>query len=195
MHRVITPADYRRFAWKNGLGSTTEIAVHPPRADFEHFVWRASVADVAQDGPFSTFPGIDRTLVLLQGAGMRLTGEGEPLEIRALHEPVAFAGDVGLHCALNAGAVRDFNLMVRRGIARGEVFVVRDEAGAIAPARYRLCYAAVGSCECLLPGNVPLMLNENHALLVDAEEGAPPSLHVNPLSTDAVALVSTIDLV
>jgi uncharacterized protein len=195
MHRALAPADYRRTAWKNGQGSTTEIAVHPPRADFERFLWRASVADITQDGPFSTFPGIDRTLLLLRGAGMRLAGEGEPLEIRALHEPVAFAGDIELYCTLHGGAVRDFNLMVRRGMARGAVVVVREEAGAIAPARFHLCYAAVGACECLLPANVPLTLNEDHALLVDAEEAAPHSLHVNPLSRDAVALVAAIDLI
>jgi uncharacterized protein len=195
MHRLLTPADYRRIAWKNGGGSTMEITVHPPRADFERFAWRASLADIARDSPFSVFPGVDRTLVMVRGAGMRLTGTGEPLEVRALYEPVAFAGELALECTLHDGPVRDFNLMVRRGVARGAIVVVREEAGTIGPARFRLCYAAAGSCECLLAGNVPLTLPDGHALLIDAEEATPPALHVNPLSADAVALVASADMI
>jgi environmental stress-induced protein Ves len=194
MHRVLTPADYRRTAWKNGGGRTTEVVVYPPRADLEGFIWRVSVADVARDGPFSTFPGVDRTLVLLAGAGFSLTGGDVPLELRAQYEPVTFAGDVALECRLHDGAVRDFNLMVRRGAARGELSVVREEAGTIKPARFRLCYVAAGACECLVAGNVPLVLHDGDALLVDAEDAPPSPLHVNPLTPDAVALTASIDL-
>jgi environmental stress-induced protein Ves len=195
MHRVLTPADYRRTAWKNGGGRTTEIVVHPPKADLDAFVWRASVADVERDGPFSTFPGVDRTLVLLAGAGFSLTGGDMPVEMRAHYEPVTFSGDVALECRLHDGAVRDFNLMVRRAAARGELAVVREEAGTIKPARFRLCYVAAGACECLVAGNVPLVLHEGDALFVDAENAPPSALHVNPLTPDAIALAASIDLV
>jgi environmental stress-induced protein Ves len=195
MHRVLTPADYRHTAWKNGGGRMAEIVVHPPHADLDSFVWRASVADVERDGPFSTFPGVDRTLVLLAGAGFSLMGGDVPLEMRAHYEPVTFAGDVALECRLNDGAVRDFNLMVRRAAARGELTVVREEAGTIRPARFRLCFVAAGTCECLVAGNVPIVLHDGDALLVDAEEAPPSALHVNPLTPDAVALAASIDLV
>ena len=194
VHRVLTPADYRRMPWKNGGGQTTEIAVYPPQANLDAFAWRASVADVTRDGAFSAHPGVDRTLVLLQGAGMLLSGPGEPLDVRARYEPVTFAGDTALECRLTGGAVRDFNLMIRRTAARGQLSVVRDEAGIIVPSRFRLCYAAAGACECLLAGHVPLVLKEGHALLIDAEAAPPPVLHVNPLAPDTVALVAAIDL-
>jgi environmental stress-induced protein Ves len=194
MHRVLTPADYRRTAWKNGGGRTTEVVVYPPHANLEGFIWRVSVADVARDGPFSTFPGVDRTLVLLAGAGFSLTGGDVPLELRAQYEPVTFAGDLALECRLHDGAVRDFNLMVRRGAARGELSVVREEAGTIKPARFRLCYVVAGTCECLVAGNVPLVLHDGDALVVDAEDAPPSPLHVNPLTPDAVALTASIDL-
>ncbi|MGI4858448.1 MAG: HutD/Ves family protein, partial [Janthinobacterium lividum] len=61
-------------AWKNGGGTTSEIAVWPRAASFDAFVWRVSVAEIAQDGAFSDFPGVDRTIVLLSGAGMDLEG-------------------------------------------------------------------------------------------------------------------------
>jgi environmental stress-induced protein Ves len=194
MHRVLTPADYRQTAWKNGGGRTTEIVVHPQAADFAHFAWRVSVADVTKDGPFSIFDGVDRTLVLLRGAGVKLATEAAMLEIRAPFEPVTFSGDLRYDCSLCAGAVQDFNLMVRRAAARGEIHVVRGEAGAVPPARFRLCYAAVGTCECLLPGHVPLRLNERDSLYADASDAAPSVLRVNPLASDAVALVVAIDM-
>ena len=195
MHRVLTPADYRSTSWKDGGGRTTEIVSYPHGAGLDRFIWRASVADVERNGPFSGFPGVDRTLVLLQGAGLILSGVGEPLEVRAHFEPVKFAGDVAPECTLHGGPVRDFNLMVRRAQARGELTIVRGSAGAIAPARFQLCYAAVGVCECLLAGHVPLTLHDGHALLVDAEDAAPSVVRVNPLSSDAVALAIAIDLI
>ena len=73
-HCVLSPNDYRRMPWKNGLGHTMQIATHPADADLASFVWRVSVAEVTQDGPFSPFAGVDRTLVLLTGAGMKLEG-------------------------------------------------------------------------------------------------------------------------
>lgn len=195
MHRLLTPADYRQIAWKNGGGRTTELAVHPADADFTHFTWRASVADVAKDGPFSLFDGVDRTLVLLRGAGVRLAAAGAALEIRVPFEPVTFSGDVPYECALYDGPVQDFNLMVRRSVARGVVDVVRGQGGSVRPGQFRLCYAAAGACECLLPGNVPLRLNERDSLLVDATGDAPVTLHVNPLAPGATALVATVDVI
>jgi uncharacterized protein len=195
MHRVLTTADYRQTPWKNGGGRTTLLALHPPAADFARFAWRASVADVATDGPFSEFAGVDRTLVLLRGAGMRLTGGAVALDVRAPYEPVAFAGDVACSCVLLDGPVQDFNLMVRRSEARADVDVVRDQGIVARPARFRLCYAASGACECLLPGLRPLRLNEHETLFVDAGDGAAPTLHVNPSSAAAVALVVVIDLI
>ncbi len=194
IHRVLTPADYRRTPWKNGGGRTTEIAVGPPDAGLADFAWRVSVADVEQDGAFSVFPGVERTLVLLAGDGMRLTGAGAPLELHAPFEPVTFAGDAPIVCALVGGPVRDFNLMVRRDVLRGEVIVVRERAEAMGPAGVYVCYAARGVCECLIAGHPPIALAEEHALLVEFDRAAAGSgMQVSPGSATAVALVAVID--
>lgn len=195
MHRVLTPADYRETAWKNGGGRTSEVAARPEGADLMHFAWRISIAHVARDGPFSVFDGIDRTLVLLRGAGMRLTKAGaSTLEIRAPFEPVAFPGEVAYDCGLVDGPVQDFNLMVRRNAAHGRVDVVQGASGAAPPAGFRLCYVARGSCECLLPGRAPVRLHEHASLTLEAVDGEPPTtLHINPLADGAVALVVSVD--
>jgi uncharacterized protein len=116
--------------WKNGGGVTREIAAGGPdgplagAAAFDAFSWRVSVADVAQPGPFSRFDGVDRTLVLLSGAGMTLVEDGGARH--ALARPLdrlAFAGEASLRAELHDGPTRDFNLMVRRARARGDVAV------------------------------------------------------------------------
>jgi environmental stress-induced protein Ves len=194
MHRLLKPADYVRMPWKNGGGHTIQIANHPEGARVGAFDWRVSVADVATDGPFSPFPGVDRTIVLLAGAGMRLHGGGHAVELRAPFEPYAFGGDDAIVCTLVGGAVRDFNLMVRRDRARGDVTVVREAGARILPARWRICYAASGALECLVPGHPPLALAAEHSVIVEEDADAPRApLAVNPLSGDAVALVASIE--
>ena len=95
---------------------------------------------------------------------------------------------------LHDGPVKDFNLMVRRSHARGEVSVMRDAGARIRPAHFRFCYTVAGSCECLVAGHPPIVIPTDHALRVedDPEPGAP--LSVNPLTPDAAALLVAIDL-
>jgi len=190
-HRVLAPADYRRMPWKNGGGHTLEIAVEPPGADLAHFAWRVSIAAIERDGPFSSFPGVDRTLVLLAGNGMRLSGDGSTVELRTAYEPVTFAGEAALDCALADGPTRDFNFMVRRALASGSMRVVRDEACALPPASAYVCYAATGTCESLLSGLPPIEVAAEHTLVVTSDSPMH-GLHVNPTSPQSVALVAVI---
>jgi len=193
-HRVLSPADYRRMPWKNGAGRTTEIAAHPAGAALDAFDWRISVADVVRDAPFSTFAGVDRTIVLLAGAGMRLDGNGHAALLRTRYEPYAFSGDDAIDCVLVDGPVRDFNLMLRRGRVTGEVAIVRGAAARVAPARFRLCYAANGAFECLFGGHPPCVIAGDQALLVEDELAPPAPFAVNPLTAAAVAVVVSIEL-
>lgn len=110
----LLPANqYRRERWKNGLGWTREIYRAPAPAD--QWDWRLSIAEVERDGPFSSFPGIDRELVLLAGEGMRLVfDDGENVALMPPHGRHRFAGERTLHAELVAGRTQDFNLMWRR---------------------------------------------------------------------------------
>src|SRR5262249_20763179 len=123
---LVRASELTAVPWKNGGGVTREVAAHPPQAGFDVFDWRVSVADVAQSGPFSRFAGIDRTLVLLEGAGMRLVEESGATHVLA--EPLAvarFAGEVGIDASLVRGPTRDFNLMLRRARASATLEVWR----------------------------------------------------------------------
>ena len=114
--------------WKNGGGTTQEIAIWPPEAGFNAFDWRVSIGTVAADGPFSIFPGIDRTIVLLDGEGMRLrSADGRVVHrLDEPHEPFAFSGDVAVDCTLIGGASSDFNVMTRRAAWVVDVRVFED---------------------------------------------------------------------
>lgn len=102
--------------WKNGGGTTTEIAVHPPGASLDAFDWRVSMAHVGTDGPFSSFPGIDRTLSVLTGNGIALAfGDGETVRLERSSPPYAFAADRAVEGLLVAGPIDDLNVMTRRG--------------------------------------------------------------------------------
>ena len=122
--------------WKNGGGSTAEIAVEPAGADLgTGFGWRLSIATVERDGPFSTFAGYDRWIMLIEGAGMVLDfGDGRTTRIAERFRPFDFAGEASVECRLLGGPIRDFNLMLRRAFHAGEVHVVElgDEPLALA---------------------------------------------------------------
>ncbi len=120
--RHLRSADYRVMPWKNGLGTTTEIAVHPPDAALTDFTWRLSTADLGASGPFSSFPGYDRILVQLDGPPMTLAHEGLGEHQLTLREPHRFAGELVTHATV-AGPARDFNVMVRRDRATADLAV------------------------------------------------------------------------
>lgn len=114
--RILRAADYRRMPWKNGGGETTEIAVWPENAGLDDFGWRISMARVERDGPFSAFPGIDRTLTILEGAGLRLMIAGRAaVDLEAVSAPYAFPADLPTDSVLLGGPVTDLNVMTRRG--------------------------------------------------------------------------------
>ncbi|MFD9405916.1 HutD family protein [Streptomyces sp. NPDC059989] len=123
--RILRAADRAATVWKNGGGVTREIAVFPEGAGMDDFVWRASLAEVAADGPFSAFPEIDRTLTLAEGAGMDLTVGGVRRLVDERFAPQDFPGDEPTDCRLLSGPVVNFNVMHRRGAAEVATAVVR----------------------------------------------------------------------
>lgn len=113
-------ADWSPIPWKNGLGITHEIYRTPAEGDF---LLRLSAALVASDAPFSAFPGIDRTLMLLEGQGAALVRD-DGLEVPLREDvPVAFHGEDRWRARLAGGPVLDFNVMVDRARARANVLV------------------------------------------------------------------------
>jgi environmental stress-induced protein Ves len=113
MTQLIPFAGLSPVPWKNGGGSTTEIAIGPPDSGFEDFEWRVSLATIEKDGEFSLFPGVDRTLALVEGHGMTLEIDGEPTMVTETEPVVAFDGSSVVNAKLSRGGCTDFNAMTR----------------------------------------------------------------------------------
>ncbi|MFZ0267006.1 HutD family protein [Caulobacter sp.] len=116
--RVLRAADRIAMPWKNGGGVTREVAAFPPDADLDSFEWRISLAQIAADGPFSTFPDVDRVLTVIDGAGLLLTVDDRMLALDAASPPLAFPGEAQVSARLTDGPISDLNVMVRRGAWR-----------------------------------------------------------------------------
>lgn len=113
--RYLPAAQRAPRRWKNGGGITYDVVNYPETADLDRFLWRVSIAEVASDGPFSIFSGIDRTMAILDGQGLALEVEGlEPFELRAADEPRAFPADRKTDARLLSGPILDLNAMSRR---------------------------------------------------------------------------------
>ena len=115
MIRALPASARTAVPWKNGGGVTREIAAMPEGSGMDDFAWRVSLAEVAANGPFSAFPDIDRTLTVVEGAGMDLTVGGERWLVNTRYEPRDFRGDVPTDCRLLDGPVVNLNVMWRRG--------------------------------------------------------------------------------
>ena len=109
--QLIRLADATRQRWRNDGGWTREIHREGGAEDWS---WRLSIAEVEADGPFSRFPGIDREIVLLSGAGMRLQFDGRAVELVPEAPRLRFAGEAAVDCTLLDGPTTDFNLMWSR---------------------------------------------------------------------------------
>ena len=113
--------DYHSMPWKNGGGSTTELAIFPQGADLDHFIWRLSTAQVNTDGPFSHFPQIDRTLAILSDEGLLLhtdiaSAPATSIGLTRASAPYRFSGELPVHAELIGGPVLDLNMMSRRDV-------------------------------------------------------------------------------
>lgn len=124
---ILRAVDLRVLPWKNGGGFTTETASRPRGTATDAFDWRVSTAHIARNGPFSLFPGIDRTLAVISGSGLVLEIEGcesPPLSTRC--GAFAFAGDLHTQACLTEGPVSALNVMTRNSRFRHEILQVRQ---------------------------------------------------------------------
>jgi environmental stress-induced protein Ves len=146
MSSILRERDCPSVAWKNGQGRTRQLAIYPADAGSDEFLWRVSVAEVDSAAPFSSFPGVDRQIELLHGAGFIMALDKQQRHALTVpFEPFAFPGEADVEVQLVDGATRDFNLMLRRGKATGRIDVLRGgshivERGVV------LLYCAAGQC-------------------------------------------------
>jgi uncharacterized protein len=102
--------------WANGRGFTHEVMASPNSDDWD---WRLSIAEVAEDGPFSVLPGVDRILVVATGNGITLDIAGTSHKLKRF-DKLHFVGESETVGELTNGPIYDVNLMVKRDRSIGE---------------------------------------------------------------------------
>ena len=178
--RKITPSEWQTQHWQNGRGITNQII---RQDDDRGMLWRLSIAEVASDGPFSLFEGIDRSIMLLSGDGFRL--QGQTAVLCELHEPLQpfyFAGETEINCSLLGGPVRDFNLMLRRDAYASALSVleIAPHAALSVLGQTGLLYIAAGDVAVVFnrhlyrlhTGDTLLLHNESGVLHLDSTNAA-----------------------
>jgi environmental stress-induced protein Ves len=101
--------------WRNGAGRTRELLTWP--AGPQPWQLRISLAEISRDGPFSLYPGIERWISVIEGAGVRLLLEGREHRLDCDSKPLRFDGALPVSCTLIDGPGTDLNLMHAGGRA------------------------------------------------------------------------------
>jgi uncharacterized protein len=175
--RLIQLDQLPQSPWKNGGGSTRQLAIHPPEASLDNFAWRISCARVERGGPFSAFPGVDRSLALLDGAGLRLHLPGRTRRLHSGEPPLEFTGEEEVDAELLEGPVDDLNVMTRRGLWRHQLQHLQL-SGTQAPnlgADLLFIHCQRGSLQVRMPATT-LALAAGQGLLLE-DEPPPAALH------------------
>lgn len=172
---ILRYGDYTVTPWKNGQGVTREIMKQASGNDGE-FLWRLSLAEVGQSGPFSAFEGYDRTIILLGGDGFNLNfDDGTVAKLDTPHEPYDFDGGAPLQCDLLGRMSQDLNLMVHRDLMEAQWQVADLDAGEslaleAAPGVTQLVFCLMGGARIEMTGDQVATLGAWDCALFDDTE-------------------------
>jgi uncharacterized protein len=182
VYRKIAADELTVVPWKNGGGVTTEVASGPPRGADQDWSWRVSIADVGETGPFSEFPGIDRTISVIEGGGMDLEfadGRMVPLE---LNNPVNFHGGAAVTGILRADAIRDFNVMVDRRYFQAALDIMPEPGTVsrrISAGGILLIHVLDGKCSVTASGQIDDVVGPSETALFEGSTEVSISIPVN----------------
>lgn len=196
--RRLGPEEHRIVPWRNGAGSTAEVALWPPGSRFEDgdFAWRLSLAGVARPGPFSSFPDHERLLVVLEGGGLVVDhGPVAPARRIAPLEPYRFDGAWPTHASPLGGAVRDIGLLAERGVFTPSAEVLRLGARrwrADLAAGHGLVYVANGALRARVTGEEEAFELERGDTLWLAELAGHEELELAGRRDDTLAILFTL---
>jgi len=109
----LAASEYASLPWKTGSGTTEEICLLPEGATREAFDLRISSAPILEPGVFSAFPGVDRVITLIEGAGLALEFSDRTVQLDPLC-PYRFDSGLTPDGQPLGRAVRVVNVMAAR---------------------------------------------------------------------------------
>lgn len=122
MGSVVHTGCLPRVAWKNGAGTTRDVALRSNPDDVADIWWRLSIADLSGDTPFSPFPGFERHFLVATPGAVAINVDGLNRTARYGH-PQSFSGDSHVAGRLITGPATAINLFTRRGSFAGAIEV------------------------------------------------------------------------
>jgi uncharacterized protein len=174
--QILRAERYPTMPWKNGQGSTREIAVHPPGASLDSFMWRVSLAQVNAPGPFSLFPQCDRLLCVVSGGPLHLSvANAEPARLTIDSPPFYFPADVATESTILDSPVIDFNVIVRREHYHAHVECRPDSVELSPSGHVRIVFVKAGTARThdgqVLRYGDTLLLGDERAKIVPDDGG------------------------
>lgn len=171
--RVLPPSSSRRVPWKNGLGSTLEVATDA--APGGAWTWRLSIADVPARAAFSAFPGVDRFIACLSGPGLALERPDGLHAVPGEGAALPFPGEEAVTGEPLGPGVRDLNLMLRRDRWRGRLTLVRGRA-LVVEAPLVIVHAAEGAATLRLAASAGAVdLPPGHTAIAEGRVSITPA--------------------
>ena len=175
---LIKESDHQKMPWKNQQGTTSQILISPKGSSLAKldFDYRLSSAPIKSAGPFSPFPGYQRILLPVSGAGFVLNGHPY-----ATFEVAHFSGDEETYCELLKKEVTDLGLIYHPDRISANVRVLHlpfPLTLTLEPEKTYLCH--------LLSGQLAVQGKEvaiNETLVVTGEE----SIHFECQKKTAIA--------
>jgi uncharacterized protein len=166
---IIRFADLKPEPWRNGGGTTRQVASQPGSAQDGSWDWRVSIADVTKAGDFSAFPGMERVLTVVEGELLLLSVDGaeRPLE---KYRPFRFPGGASTHASLPTGDIRDLNVITRAGSFKGYTSIIELSKKRAKP---------------IFEGSIGILLQGQAAVAVGTEEPEPLARYDAVVGSDA----------
>ena len=172
--RKFSAAGRTTIGWTSG--TSTEIFIHPPGADFQsrNFLFRISTATVeAEESTFTFFEGITRHLMILKGE-LELIHEGRYTKHLRPFQQDTFSGEWKTR---SRGKVTDFNLMLKGGTSgflKHHHLDVKTEFDLSPAGRFHFVYLVSGTAlsdngELLVQGDL-LRLEKSASIVIRANE-------------------------
>lgn len=159
MITLLDPASYLRTPWKNGGGTTVDIA-------FSGDVWRFGRTPIVKAGPFSDYTGFDRVQVLVSGSGLVLETPRGEIDVRQPFRPVRFAGETPIVSRLEAGPVEVVNLIGARAHVKIDIAVLDEDRTLLLQPGTHIVYSPHGDAVVAVQGN-ERRLASDYALRLD----------------------------
>ena len=169
-YRLIKADQRAVVPWKNGGGTTTELAQAPVKASGQDWSWRISIANVEQSGPFSIFAGIDRISCVVDGDGMDLRYEDGSVVALEPNQPVTYDGGATVIGKLRSTPIRNFNVMVDRRFFRSAMRIVRGPDTETVQTTHRetvFIHMLQGQCSVTSTDRPAESLNAHESLIIE----------------------------